>query len=232
MIAVVAVVVIAVIAGIAYAAWRVEQRRVAAVQTMCAARGWRYLPEADHLVGELRDRFPVFRAGDHSRRIRHLVDVPGPIPVRVFDYSYVTESTDGEGRRSSSTHRRKLALAALPAHLPEVRVRTEGVLRKLGRAVGIRDQEVGSADFDKRFLVDGDPRAVHDLLHPTAVEWLLAQPVDDFELDGAALLVEFGNGRWTPPDEHWHAATHLVAFVGLVPDYVWRAAGVEPPPIP
>ncbi len=156
--------------------------------------------------------------------VRHVVEVPGAIPVQVFDYSFVTGS-----QQSRTTHRRKLALATLPARLPEVRIRTG---EALGWSAGTRYQQVGSADFDARFLVDGAARAVHDLLHPSAVEWLLAQAVDHFELDGDIVLVDFGSGTWDPPKEHGLAASHLLGFVALVPDYVWRTAGVEPPPIP
>jgi hypothetical protein len=93
--------------------------------------------------------------------------------------------------------------------------------------VGFRDIEVESAEFNRRFRVAADDRThAFDILHPQAIEFLMAQPIDCWELTGGRLVVH-KPGRW---DAAQYAPAHalLEGFITLVPDYVWRKHGAGP----
>jgi hypothetical protein len=210
-----------------YAAYQRQVRRREAIAVLCAQRGWSFSHAADGWVAELRSDFPLFRRGDGKRRCRDVVTIPGPPAAALFDYSYVERSTDAKGHRTERTIRHAVAVLDLPGRLPSLRIGPEGVLSRLGSAVGLRGIELESAEFNRRFRVSADDRThAFDVLHPAAIQLLLDQPLDCWEVAGGRLLVA-RRGRWDVED---YAPTHalLERFVALVPDYVWRKHGVSP----
>lgn len=220
---------IIVVATVAYVQWKREQARREALFSLCVQRSWTYERRDDSWVQRLRGEFPLFRAGDGRRRCENVVSTGagGPGDGVFMDYSYVTRHHSKEGT-SERTHRHAVALLVLPDFLPELRLASEGVLSRLASAAGFRDIELESAEFNRRFRLKAPNRAhAFDVLHPRAIEFLLAQRLDDWELVGQRLLVST-SGRWALAD-YEQVLEQMRAFVELIPGYVWRKHGAEPP---
>jgi hypothetical protein len=215
------------VAVVGYLAYQQQVKRREAIALLCAQRGWSFAHADDAWVGRLRSDFPLFRRGDGKRRCREVVRIPDHPAAVLFDYSYVERSRNAKGQTSERTIRHAVAVVDLPSWLPSLRLGPEGVLSRIGSAIGFRDIELESAEFNRRFRVNADDRAhAFDLLHPTAIAYLMAQPLDTWELAGGRLLVA-RSGRWDPDD---YARVHdlVRGFVELVPDYVWRKHGATP----
>jgi hypothetical protein len=221
-----AVIAVAIVA-VAAAAWQLEHRRGEAVRTLCLERGWEYRERDDGLVNHLAAFFPLFRAGHGKRRCRHVIRplAAGSAPT-FADYSYVERGTDGQGHSTERTVRHGVAVVELPGWLPGLRLGPETLLSRVGGAVGFGDIDVESPAFNRRFRVRARSRAhAFDILHPRAIEMLLAQPYDVWEMSGNLLLVA-RTGRWKL-DEYGPAAVMIDAFVRQIPGYVWRKHGPE-----
>jgi hypothetical protein len=203
-------------------AWHLERRRGEAVRALCLERGWEYRSRDDSMVGRFAPFFPLFRAGHGRRHCRHVIRprTAGAGPT-FADYSYVERSSDPKGHRTERTVRHAVAVAELPGWLPNVRLGPETLLTRVGSAVGFTDIEVESAAFNRRFRIRSKSRAdAFDILHPRAIELLLAQPYDVWEVHGNLLLVA-RPGRWKV-GEYGPAAVMMDAFVQQIPEYVWR----------
>jgi hypothetical protein len=215
-------VVVAVVAAlVAVGGWWFERHRRRLVAHLCQDRGWIFRPKADDLVSMLGADFPLLRMG-RGRRGRNAVLASGrDRAVTLFDYAYVEQhGTPGQPRSSSRTVRWAIGFAELPQWLPSLRLGPETLLTRVGRALGAGDIDVESPEFNRRFRVRARDRAhAFDLLHPRAIEHLLRQPYDVWEVAGARVLIA-RRGTWRP-DEYGPAVANLEAFIATIPDYVW-----------
>src|SRR5262249_50287373 len=111
----------------AYLGWKKQQARIAEIQQLCLARGWSYTGEAPRLTTAWQGA--PFGEGE-SRRARNVVAGQwGRQAFTSFDYTYVTETHDSEGRTHRTTHTYGVVALALPAYLPTLQVTGESVLR-------------------------------------------------------------------------------------------------------
>ena len=98
-----------------YSFWRDSKRRQA-LAGFAASNRWTYTAEDDSLA--VRWNGTPFGEGDR-RRARNVVNGSAHgRPFVGFDYSYDTESTDGKGNRTRTTHRFAVVSLALPTWLP------------------------------------------------------------------------------------------------------------------
>jgi hypothetical protein len=206
------------VVALGYRRW--QRRRSEGLQRLCLERGWQYTSRNDALVTEWAPDFPLFEAGDPPRRCTDIVVVQrGKLTVTFADYSHREADVDAEGRHTTSTKRHAVAVAALPAALPAVRLAGENVLSRLGRTIGLRDIEIGVEAFDRRFRIKGDEATARSLLQPATVQLLLAQPYDTWELSGSRLLVT-RPGRWQVED-YTTVAGLVEQFTAAVPRHLW-----------
>jgi hypothetical protein len=202
--------------------WHERQQRREAIALLCLERGWSFAHERDELVQQLRGTFPLFTRGTSSRRCRNVVSIPGDQRSMLFDYSYVTR----RGKSTSTTHV-AVAIIRLPVWLPAVRLSPENPLTRVASAVGFRDIELESVEFNRRFRVEADSREhAFAILHPLMMEHLLALPYDTWELAGGRLLVSRA-GRWELGDYQTVQAA-ISRSIELIPDHVWRQHGASP----
>ncbi len=104
----------------------------------------------------------------------------------VFQYEYTT----GSGEHST-THRRSVALVQVPFRAPHLVISSEDWWSKLKRAVGMRDIELESPEFNDRYRVRcDDERFAVTLLDPATVAWMLSPASGR-----GAVTFEFG-GTW------------------------------------
>jgi hypothetical protein len=167
--------------AIMYAAYRYQQAQKAKMLAVAAAHGL----EVDTETGKPPELdFDLFGRGS-GRKVTARMWRSGENDS-VFQYEYTEKSGD-----NSTTYRSTAALIALPFRAPHLTISTENVWSKIKRAVGMRDIEVESPQFNDRYLVRcGDDRFAITLLDPTMIGWMLS-PASGL----GAVAFEFG-GSW------------------------------------
>lgn len=162
----------------AYLQYRVRQARIAAVAAVARRIGFVFLQhDTDHVVDM---PFGLFKRGD-GRRVELVISGEhNGLPLRIFDYWYYDETSDGRGGRSRSYHRFTCALLTLPAACPPLRITHEDFLTRLGDHLGLHDVELEYDDFNRRFRVKcNDQKFAFALLDGQMMQWLLDS--DHFE---------------------------------------------------
>lgn len=174
-------VVAAVVGGVAYLAYRYEQRKRAAAVALAHSKGYE-IDVADKAPPGLP--FDLFELGS-GRRISYQIWRPGEHDS-AFQYRYTT----GSGK-NKQTHRRSCTLVQLPFTCPHMTIGPEGFWSAIGRAVGIRDVEVESPEFNRRYRVRcADERFAVTLLDQQVIAWMLSP-----QSGNGSVKFEFG-GRW------------------------------------
>ncbi|MDX6286236.1 MAG: hypothetical protein QOG53_1721 [Frankiales bacterium] len=208
-----------------YTWWR-NQKRVEALGRFCLSKGWQFTSRDDSLcvrwMGE-----PFFQGRNRQARavVRGVENRPsGSWPFVAFDYTYVTESSDGNGHKQSTTHRFAVCAVTLPTWLPALTLTPENVLSRIGNIVGGEDIELESEDFNRKYRVQSpDSKFASDVLPPRTMEMLLARPTLHFRIDGQDVLC-WESGGTTPMSLLPRLAT-LTDFVAGIPDFVWHDYG-------
>lgn len=180
--AVAPIVIVALVAGgIAWAAYAYNERLKARMRAVASAAGLQVdvstkkPPPLD---------FDLFDTGS-SKKVRAQMWRAGE-QDSVFQYQYTVKSGD-----NSTTYEYTAALVEVPFTAPHLNISTENWWSKAKRAVGLRDIEVESPQFNDRYQVRcDDERFAIALLDPPMIAWMLSP-----ESGSGTVTFEFG-GRW------------------------------------
>jgi hypothetical protein len=205
--------------------WRRNQQRIEQLRQFSLGKGWQFVPSDDEYA--VRWNCPPFFQG----RSRHARDViTGTLgqgaavrPFAAFDYSYVTDSSNGK-TSSSQTHRFAICALQLPTYLPVLCITPENALTRLGNVLTGDDIELESEDFNRRFKVQcPDAKFACDVLPPRTMQALLARTPLHFRIEGSDLLC------WEPgvttPAALLERLSALTTFVDGIPAFVWKDYG-------
>ncbi len=151
--------------GLAYSAYRYREYQRAKLRTIAGSHGLQVdvatkkPPPVDFNLFETGSRKKVnaqmWRAGEQDS---------------VFQYQYTVSS--GE---NSTTYEFTAALIDVPFVAPHLTISTENWWSKIKRAVGLRDIELESPEFNERYQVRcSDNRFAITLLDPTMIGWMLS----------------------------------------------------------
>ena len=204
---------------LAYRSWKQEQQRRAMVLQWATNSGFGYAVEDESWC----NRWNAAPFGEGSdRRARNVVTgLSSGRSFATFDYSYETQSTDAQGRTTTTTHRYLVTTVQLPAYLPRLQVTPENVLTRIGNALGLDDIELESEDFNRRFRVSSNDRKFAcDVLTPTTMELLLARSAPSWRIDGPD-LVAWEDGRVTPA-RVLATLDVMGSIVTGIPTFVWH----------
>lgn len=216
----------ALFAVVAYLSYQARQRRLAALRSLAAAKGWQFSPGDPFGLPHHWDVEP-FGSG-YARHAENVIS--GAVrgwPIVAFDYSYKEDSTDADGDRRTTTYRFGVCVLRLPVPLAEVRVSPENLLSRIGQALGFSDIELESEDFNRRYRVSSPhPKFACDVLPPRTMELLLRGESIQFRVYGADVIC-------------WHSGNHspaeiimrtemLAGFADGVPAFVWKDFGFDP----
>jgi hypothetical protein len=207
----------------AWALWRVQHQRRARYLAFAAERGWTYTPRDTALPRRFRGE--PFGRGSGRRATHVLRGQYGGREALVFDYRYVTRSSNGQ-HQTTQTHRFTVCALALPTAVPRLQLTGENALTRMAGALGFDDVELESEDFNRRYRVSCDDRRfAYEVLHPRTMERLLAQPTLNLRLDGAdALLWQ----RGTTDLQHVEGRLAVLAeLLDGIPPYVWADRSTE-----
>ncbi|WP_238161059.1 hypothetical protein [Kribbella antibiotica] len=188
--------------------------------------GWSYTPANNALAGNWQGT--PFRTGDHWQVKNVLAGLYNGHQMVAFDYSYQTHSSNGKGRRTTTTHKYGVVVVQLPGALPHLEVTHEGIFGgSVANALGFQDLQFESDQFNRAFRVKADDeRFGHAVITPRMMELLLARGEIGWRIEGNSLI------GWDAgphqPTEVLNRLQLLEQVIGQVPPYVWRDyAGVE-----
>jgi len=191
-----------VIAGIGmYAAWKAEQKRLAAFRELADELGLEFSESRDPGHDERFARFALFRRGRSRVAYNTLtgsVEVGGhDLRVRMGDFRYKVDRGSGKNRRTETVRLSYLIAWNPLGACPETIVRREGIMDRMAGLLGFDDIDFESIEFSKAFHVSSDDkRFAYDLIDPRMMEYLMASAPPAFELDGGLVCLSTGKGRW------------------------------------
>jgi len=200
----------------AYIGYRAKQRRMLAFQTLARAHGMTYVP-SDRTLLDLP--FPLLSSGNR-RGVENVLRGPvDGIELTVFDYWYETESTDAQGRTTTSTWSFDCVSTTYDASGPRLSIAEENVLTRLADALAMDDVRFESEEFNDAFNVKGeDERFATALIDARMMAWLLANGRDhSFQVVGDRILV---SRRRVRVEEIPSLMTTAVGFVRQIPTVV------------
>jgi hypothetical protein len=132
--------------------------------------------------------FALFREGD-GRGTQNVMWKPNAEhPIRVFDYWWYDEYEDENGVAHRSYHRRTCATAEVGWLWPQLSLTKEGIISKAAAALGARDIEFESEEFNRTFFVTCEDRRF-------ANAFLDAQMIDILAATKGFVEIEVKN-RW------------------------------------
>lgn len=210
---------------VAYLFWKAEQQRREQLHAFALSKGWSFRHDDPYGV-EHRWHDAPFGEG-HSREGTNLIEgVEAGHPFLSFDYEYKVTTSNGK-TTTTTTHRFHVTAMQLPAALPDLYVGRESVLTRLGSAIGLDDIELESDDFNRTFRVQSSaPKFAHDVLHPRAMQSLIAADCPAFRVVDDNVLM-WCKGKASPESLLGHLAA-LRGFVESVPQFVWKDHGYDP----
>lgn len=202
-------------AGAFALAVRLERRRWEALAALAAARGWA-LCDRDETLPDAFEGYP-FGRGTGRRAENVLRGRHRGRGVALFEYSWRTHTTDGQGGRQTQVHRAAVVAVDLPAAVPRIELQPATVLSRL---VPWGEIDLESEDFNRRYrLTADDPRLAYDVLSPRTVARLLDAPPLALRLS-ATSAVSWQPGRFERAEAL--ARLDLVCDVlDRVPSWVW-----------
>jgi hypothetical protein len=143
--------------------------------------------------------------------------------VLAFDYHYETHSTDSKGRRRTHHHHFSFFICNLPAEFPEVTIAREGIFSKIAQGFGYDDIDFESAEFSGKFCVRSkDKKFAYDVCNAQMIEYLLANPDLNIEIEDTALALGFGSCLSAAQIDF--NLERLVKIRSLLPNYLFTKA--------
>ncbi|WP_405062754.1 hypothetical protein OG474_14270 [Kribbella sp. NBC_01505] len=212
--------------GFFYFSYVQAKKRREVFAGFAAQYGWSYTPANHALAGNWQGS--PFQTGDHWQVKNVLAGLFNGHQMVAFDYSYQTHTSNGRGRRTTTTHKYGVVVLQLPGALPHLEVTHEGIFGgAVANALGFRDLQFESDQFNRAFRVKAnDERFGHAVVTPRMMELLLARGEIGWRIEGNSLI------GWDPgphqPQEVLNRLQLLEQVVAQIPPYVWRDyAGVE-----
>lgn len=201
---------------------RAQQRRDD-LAALAAELGLSFSVARDSRHDEHYAHFEVFRRG-HSRAAfntlqGHLILAGERLPVRCGDFTYKVTSGSGKDR-STTTY----TFSYLIAHLshpdtPDLLIRPENILDKIGGVFSNRDIDFESEAFSRRFFVASpDRKFAYDICHPRMMEFLLSASPPMIDIEHARLCLTDASRTWTPAQFRWMTG-FLDAFLSHWPGH-------------
>jgi hypothetical protein len=213
------IVAIVVVVAAIYGSIAAKKRREA-MAVLAAKLGLHFNPGEDTFIAT---RFGFMdRLGQGSNRYAYNV-LSGNYQgneVLAFDYHYETYSTDSKGRRQTHHHHFSFFICNMPMEFPEVTISKEGFFSKIAQGFGYDDIDFESAEFSGKFCVRSkDKKFAYDVCNAQMIEYLLANPDLNIEIEDTALALGFGSCLAAEQIEF--NLERLVKIRSLLPNYLF-----------
>jgi hypothetical protein len=167
-----------VVGAVFYLRYRARQQHIRGVAALAQRLGFAFQLHDDDHIADMP--FALFSRGDGHEADLIVSGTHNGMRLRMFDFMYYENNSDGRGNRSRTYHRFTCAILQIPAACPPLCLEHEDFLTKLGRHVGIHDVELEYDEFNKRFRVKcKEQKFAFTLLDGDMMQWLLDR--DGFE---------------------------------------------------
>ena len=145
-----------------------KKRREAFIET-AQEMGLQSSPDGD---SELMDRFSGFKlfSRGRARRMKNVVQGDsGEVKIAIFDYQYTT----GSGKQTRTHYQSVVSLQSHEIQCPDFTMRPEGMLDKIGGAIGLQDIDFDShPNFSKMFVLkSSNEPAIREYFQPALLEF-------------------------------------------------------------
>jgi hypothetical protein len=166
-----------------------------------ASHGWSFNEGRDPTYYQKYYAFDALKQGNEQYAFNIVSGATKNHRIEAFDYHYETYSHSKNGQQTHH-HYFSAVLILSPVRLEPLFIRPERLLDKIGEFVGFDDIDFESAEFSRKFYVKApNKKWAYDVLHPRAMEFLLAQPKSfTMQFAGHAVMVWQGDKRLTPAD--------------------------------
>jgi len=205
------------------AIWCVTHKRRQAFRAFARSHGLRYDIHDPYGLDQIP--FRLFRKGDGRTLLNMLSGPWRGEQMRAFDFDYHEEHTAPNGSTTRTTHAYSCVVLEVDAAFPHLAVDREGFVSRFGSALGSRDIEFESEEFNRRFHVASvDRKFAYELLDARMMQWLLHLPNDvTFEvLDRWLLLSRKGQ---VEPAGFAPLIEMGLALRGRIPRVAWAMHG-------
>jgi len=204
--------------AVAYFKLRARQERIAAVVALAQRIGFSFSGSDDEHIADMP--FELFSRGAGNEVELVISGTHNGVPLRLFDYMYYTESSNGQGGRTRQYHRFTCAIATIGAACPRLNLGHESFFTRLGDHLGLSDVVLEYDDFNRRFRVKcDDQKFAFSLLDGNMMQWLLAADAfDSVEVDGPWVFLASDR---LDPAQWLDLANWADAFVRRIPSVVY-----------
>lgn len=213
--------IIALVIGGAIFAYLQEKKRRDAFRALAERLGFSFKAKDDTLDDRFRflDKLRKGEGGQYALNV--MEGQYADFPVKAFDYHYETYTRGKNGNRQTHHHYFSAFILEQPRSFPELRIYPEGWASKLGQLIGFEDIDFESLEFSKKFVVKSkEKKFAYDICHTRMMEFLLAHPTVQFEMESTAICLTYDN-RLTPEQIEPNLKL-LVAFRELCPEYLYE----------
>ncbi len=209
----------------AKAAARQAQERRDALAALATARGWLFASEAPSDLKAWIGAFAPFQVGHSQSAFNtlggHLRIDGRQVGCLAGDYTYKVTRHTGK-TSTTTTHVFSWLIVACPfPGAPDLVIRRETFLDRMGAVIGLDDIDFESEEFSRAFYVKGpDRKFVFDVIHPRMIAFLMESSPPPIVLrDGHVCFGAVDGDVWSP-DRFDQMIAFATAFLGLWPQYV------------
>ena len=192
-----------------------SMKRRQAMMALATRLGLNFYPGKDRDMARRYRFLDKLRAGRDRYAFNILTGGYQDNDVTVFDYHYKT----GSGK---DTHHHYLSffLLKMPVIFPELVIVREGLLSKIGQALGYDDIDFESHEFSRKFCVRSkDKKFAYDVCNALMIEYLLSNDDLSIEIENNILAISFN--RRLSPERIEPNLNRLIAVRSLLPGYLF-----------
>lgn len=199
-----------------------NQKRQEAMAALASGLGLRFSAESNYALADDYEFLNHLDQGSNRYAFNILSGTYQGNSVQAFDYHYETHSTDSKGHTQTHHHYFSFFILTLPRSFPELTIAREGLFSKVAQAFGYDDIDFESDEFSRKFCVRSrDKKFAYDICHPRMMEYLLANPDLNLEIERESLALAFDSQLSAP--EVQRNLDRLIAIRQLMPEYLFAA---------
>lgn len=206
---------IGLVVAVVLAAAAAARKRRAEMANLAAHFGFHFQPERDTNLPKQFGFLNRLNQGSDRYAFNVMAGVFQQQRILIFDYHFAINT----GKHRTDNHV-SCFLLYLPGFFPELTIAPEGLLSKLGQAIGFGDIDFESAEFSRSFVVRARVKKfAYDVCNPPMMEYLLANRDLNVEIERNLLAICLA-GQLSPPQIQRNLA-RLLAIRSFLPSYLF-----------
>ncbi len=192
----------------------------AETKEMADRLGLRFDPAQNYVLADDYGFLPYLAQGGNRYAFNVLSGHYRQGEVLAFDYHY-EPSGKGADHELSSTHcYLTMVMVLMPGYFPELRITPEGLLSKIGEALGEEDIHFESDEFTRAFCVQcRDKRFAYDVCNARVIDYLLENRDLNIQIQNCVLAL-VSDTQW-PAKQVEYNLERLSEIRSRLPEYLF-----------